>query len=238
MHYANQMPNLRGMATTIEARTPDMLGHFWRVSQFARLLATDCGLADDDVARIELGGFLHDIGKIGVPDAVLNKADKLTAEEYDAIKIHPVVGCRLLAGHPLGELVRDAVLWHHERPDGNGYPHRLAGDAIPLDARIVGICDAFDAMTSTRPYRRGMAVGNALAIIDEYLDRQFDHHLGIRFLELGRQHALDAIVSRSGPGPGIPGRASSWRALLAVWGSLNADQAIALPIAAAASSPA
>ena len=107
-------------------------------------------------ARIAIGGFLHDLGKIGIPDAILRKRDKLTDDEMAIMKTHPDVGARLLAGHPLADLVRDAVLLHHETLDGSGYPKGIAGPDIPIAARIVGLCDAFDAMTSTRPYRAGM----------------------------------------------------------------------------------
>ncbi|PIQ11020.1 MAG: phosphohydrolase [Hydrogenophilales bacterium CG_4_9_14_3_um_filter_59_35] len=199
-HMEDLLKSLYVMASLVEARDPYTGGHLWRVSQFSRLLAADAGLPDADVARISLGGFLHDLGKVGVPDAILNKPDRLTDEEYAVIKTHPEVGNRLLSGHPLAALARAAVLSHHEMPDGNGYPHRLSGDQIALDARIVGICDAFDAMTSTRPYRRGMAVGKALAIIEENLGRQFDRTLGERFLRLGRAGRLDHIVGHSEDG--------------------------------------
>ena len=188
------------MAWMVEARDPYTGGHLWRVSQYSRLLAQDAGLPDADVARITLGGFLHDLGKISVPDAILNKPDRLSEDEYEVIKTHPEVGARLLAEHPLASLANAAVLHHHERPDGTGYPARLAGDSVPLDARIVGICDAFDAMTSTRPYRRGMSVAQSLGIIEEYLGLQFDHTLGTRFLALGRAGALGHIVGHTDHG--------------------------------------
>ncbi|PKM45726.1 MAG: phosphohydrolase [Gammaproteobacteria bacterium HGW-Gammaproteobacteria-1] len=188
------------MAWMVEARDPYTGGHLWRVSQYSRLLAQDAGLPDADVARITLGGFLHDLGKISVPDAILNKPDRLTDDEYDVIKTHPEVGARLLAGHPLATLAHAAVLYHHERPDGAGYPQRLAGADVPLDARIVGICDAFDAMTSNRPYRRGMPVAQALGIIESCLDQQFDRSLGARFLTLGRTGALDHIAGHTDHG--------------------------------------
>lgn len=199
-HLEDLLKSLYVMASLVEARDPYTGGHLWRVSRFSRLLAEDAGLPDTDVARIALGGFLHDLGKVGVPDAILNKPDRLTDEEYAVIKTHPEVGNRLLSGHPLADLARAAVLSHHEKPDGNGYPQRLSGDEIALDARIVGICDAFDAMTSTRPYRRGMAVEKALAIIEEYLGRQFDRALGERFLRMGRAGQLDHIVGHSEAG--------------------------------------
>lgn len=194
------LASLLVMAWMVEARDPYTGGHLWRVSRFSRLLAEDMELPQADIARIAIGGFLHDLGKISVPDAILNKTDRLTDEEYAIIKTHPEVGMRLLAGHPLSRLVRAAVLLHHERPDGQGYPHGLAGTTIPLDARIVGLCDAFDAMTSTRPYRRGMPTAKALAIIQDSLDQQFDAVLGQRFLDLGRVGALDHIVSHSDDG--------------------------------------
>jgi response regulator RpfG family c-di-GMP phosphodiesterase len=188
------------MAWMVEARDPYTGGHLWRVSQFSMLLAQDTGINEGGVARITLGGFLHDLGKVGVADAILNKPDRLSEEEYDVIKTHPEVGARLLAGHPLAPLAIAAVLHHHERPDGTGYPQRLAGEDVPLDARIVGICDAFDAMTSTRPYRRGMPIAKALAIIEDNLDQQFDRTLGERFLTLGRADVFDHIVGHSDHG--------------------------------------
>lgn len=135
-----------------------------------------------------------------MPDAILNKPDRLTDEEFTIIKTHPEVGSRLLADHPLADLARAAVLCHHETPNGKGYPRGLSGRDLPLDARIVGICDAFDAMTSNRPYRRGMPVSRAMEIIRDNLDSQFDQELGRRFLKLGEAGALDPVVGCSEPG--------------------------------------
>ncbi|MFC4161022.1 HD-GYP domain-containing protein [Chitinimonas lacunae] len=194
------LQSLYVMASLVEARDPYTGGHLWRVSQFSRLLAEALSLPAADVARIALGGFLHDLGKIGVPDAVLNKPDRLNDEEYALIKTHPEIGARLLSGHPLAGLVRAAVVMHHETPDGRGYPAGLVGEAIPLDARIVGLVDAFDAMTSNRPYRRGMPVERALDLIAEQLGRQFDPTLGQRLIEMGRQGQLDPIVGHTEPG--------------------------------------
>lgn len=199
-HHEDLLTSLLVMAWMVEARDPYTGGHLWRVSRFSRLLATEAGLADADVARIAIGGFLHDLGKISVPDQILGKPDRLTDEEYAVIKTHPEVGWRMLAGHPLARLAEAAVRAHHETPDGGGYPRGLAGEAVPLDARIVGICDAFDAMTSTRPYRRGMPVANALALIEDNLNRQFDRALGERFVGLGRAGTLDHIVGHSDEG--------------------------------------
>lgn len=201
MNYVEELlRSLFVMAWMVEARDPYTGGHLWRVAQFSRSLAEAVDLPDKEVARIALGGFLHDLGKIGVPDAILNKPDRLTDDEYAVIKTHPEIGNRLLGGHPLADWVRAAVFSHHETPDGRGYPQQLAAGQIPVDARIIGITDAFDAMTSTRPYRRGMPVAKALAIIEENLGRQFDLELGTQFIQLGRSGALDHIVGHTDTG--------------------------------------
>ncbi|GGY09452.1 HD-GYP domain-containing protein [Paludibacterium paludis] len=189
--------SLYRMAWLVEARDPYTGGHLWRVSQFARLLAEDLAWPASDVARVSLGGFLHDLGKIGVPDAILNKRDKLTDEEYETIKTHPAIGERLIHGHPLAAWIGPAIFEHHERPDGLGYPAGRTQDDISADARIVGLCDAFDAMTSTRPYREGMPVERALAILNEEAGRQFDARLVRHFVALGETGRLDAIVGHS-----------------------------------------
>lgn len=191
---------LLGLSMIVEARDPYTGGHLWRVSQFSKLLAQEAGLSRRDIALCEVGGFLHDLGKVGVPDAILNKPDRLTNGEYDVIKTHPSVGGRLLTNHPLANLAFEAVVGHHERPDGKGYPQGLAGEVIPKVARIVGIADAFDAMTSTRAYRKGMPMETAFAIIDEGLGRQFDVSLAKHFLSLNASDQLVHIVGHSEPG--------------------------------------
>lgn len=199
--YSQQlMESLLAMAWFVEARDPYTGGHLWRVSRYAWLLGKALKLPEVDVARISLGGFLHDLGKIGVPDAILSKPDQLTDEEYALIKTHPDIGLRLLAGHPLGTLVMEAVSKHHERPDGRGYPYGLSGDHIPLDARIVGVCDAFDAMTSHRPYRAGWSEEKALLILQEEAGHQFDADLVHAFIQLGPQGKLSPIMGHSDNG--------------------------------------
>ena len=191
---------LLGLSMIVEARDPYTGGHLWRVSQFSKLLAQQAGLSRRDVTLCEIGGFLHDLGKIGVPDAILNKPDRLTDGEYAVIKTHPTVGGRLLAHHPLADLAMDAVVGHHERPDGKGYPHGIAGEVISEVARIVSIADAFDAMTSTRPYRVGMTVEKAFTIIGNELGSQFDAQLGHHFLALDHSTDIVHIVGHSEPG--------------------------------------
>lgn len=191
---------LLGLSMIVEARDPYTGGHLWRVSQFSKLLAQQAGLSRRNIALCEVGGFLHDLGKVGVPDAILNKPDRLTDGEYDVIKTHPSVGGKLLSNHPLANLAFEAVVGHHERPDGKGYPHGLAGDVIPEVARIVGIADAFDAMTSTRAYRKGMPTEKAFTIIGDELGRQFDASLAKHFLSLNGMSQLSHIVGHSEPG--------------------------------------
>ncbi len=196
-HQEDLLTSLLVMAWMVEARDPYTGGHLWRVSQFSRLLATRAGLPERDIARITVGAFLHDLGKISVPDHILGKKDKLTDEEYQVIKTHPDVGWRMLRSHPLAQLAEQAIRAHHETPDGKGYPRGLAGADLSVDARIVGICDAFDAMTSTRPYRKGMPISKALSIIEEQYDRQFDRALGVLFATMGYQSELDHVVGHS-----------------------------------------
>lgn len=188
------------MAWAVEARDPYTGGHLWRVSRYAALLSERAGLATQTCARIAVGGFLHDLGKISTPDAILRKQDKLEEQEYSVIKTHPQAGARMIAGHPLADMVRDAILLHHERPDGCGYPFGLAGSEVPLAARVVGLCDAFDAMTSTRSYRAGMPIDQALSEIARHRGGQFDETLARQLDELAREGLLEHIVGHSDDG--------------------------------------
>ncbi|MCM8855747.1 MAG: HD-GYP domain-containing protein [Candidatus Thiodiazotropha sp.] len=185
------------MAWMVETRDPYTGGHLWRVSQYCRLLAEDLGLEKSEVARIALGGFLHDLGKISVPDATLKKPARLSDQEYESIKNHPEVGARIVVGHPLAALVKSAILHHHERPDGAGYPYGLDDGNLSVDSRIVSICDAFDAMTSTRPYRLGMSMDQALKGIKMNLHTQFDGNFGHIFIELGQAGRLNHILGHT-----------------------------------------
>ncbi|MDX8383447.1 MAG: HD domain-containing protein [Ghiorsea sp.] len=187
------------LAEVVEAKDVYTGGHLWRVSQFSRLLAKKAGLEHQQVVQIALGGFLHDLGKIGVPDAILNKPDRLTDDEYEVIKTHPTVGAELIAQHPLSGLVKDAIELHHERPDGLGYPFGRVD--VPVVAQIVGITDAFDAMTSTRPYRKGMPISKALHIIRDCSGTQFDEKLSRLFIALhDDDDALTPIVGHTSLG--------------------------------------
>jgi HD-GYP domain-containing protein (c-di-GMP phosphodiesterase class II) len=194
------LSSLLVMAWAVEARDPYTGGHLWRVSQMARILASAAGVTDLEAEKIAVGGFLHDLGKIAVPDQILTKAGRLTDEEFDVIRTHPDAGWRLVMEHPLASLVEAPIRSHHEMPNGKGYPNGLSSEQIPLAAKIVGICDAFDAMTSTRPYRAGMPIDKALGIIAANLGSQFDTELGKLFVAQGQEGVFDHIVSHSDHG--------------------------------------
>jgi len=151
------------LALTVEARDPYTEGHCERLASYAVALGSALGLSDDDLAALNRGGFLHDVGKIGIPDALLLKDDQLTVEEYEQIKAHSVIGERLLGDLRSLAAVRPIVRHHHERLDGSGYPDGLRGSAIPLLAHIVSIVDAYDAMTTVRPYRGAMSQPSAIS---------------------------------------------------------------------------
>ena len=149
--------SLIALANALEAKDPYTRGHSERVAGVGRRIALELGLDGDEVAAVAEAGLLHDIGKIGVPEGMLQKPGPLTAEEWQAMRRHPVVGAQIIG--PFEVFARSAPLirHHHERWDGSGYPDGLAGPAIPLGARIVAVADVFDALTSGRPYRAALA---------------------------------------------------------------------------------
>jgi putative nucleotidyltransferase with HDIG domain len=154
---------IRALATALDARDPYTAGHSERVSVLSVAIGRTLSLSADDLEVVRLGALLHDIGKIGVPDDVLRKPGALTPSEYDIIKQHTVLGARILRTVPFLSRHVAIVELHHERPDGNGYPHGLVGDDIPLAARIVHVADAYDAMTNARAYRPGRPSHEALS---------------------------------------------------------------------------
>jgi len=177
LHAANRKTfyqTIRALAQVIEARDSYTRGHSERVSQYARRIGEAMGLSRKELQVLEQASLLHDIGKIGVRDAVLHKTGALDDEEREAIERHPTIGDDIL--HPVAFLREAlvAVRHHHEHWDGSGYPAGLSGEAIPLIARIVAVADAYDAMTSTRPYRRALSDSEALAEICRLSGVQFD----------------------------------------------------------------
>jgi putative nucleotidyltransferase with HDIG domain len=165
---------IRALAAALDARDPYTAGHSERVSALSVLIARQLSLSEAEVDIIRLGALLHDIGKIGVADHILRKPGALSADEFEQIRRHPGLGARILRKVPFLEPHLAIVELHHERPDGKGYPFGLLGDNIPLDARIVHVADAFDAMTSARAYRPARAASVALVELQRYSGSQFD----------------------------------------------------------------
>jgi putative two-component system response regulator len=154
-------------ARAVEAKSPFTHGHADRVTQYALALANAVGLSPAERERLRRGALLHDIGKISIPDAILNKPERLTPEEMEIIKGHPAEGVRLIEGL---ESLRDVVpllRWHHERLDGRGYPDGLRGEQIPFQVRILSVADVYDALASKRPYREAMPHDQSVAILRE-----------------------------------------------------------------------
>ncbi len=211
------LAGIQSLVEALELKDPYTRGHSVRVSRYSTVVARALSLEVDAVSQIELGGHVHDIGKIGVRETVLNKDGPLTAEEYEHIMTHPVLGWRVLA--PLfGEapLALNIVRSHHERYDGRGVPDGLCGEAIPLEARIAAVADAFDAMTSGRPYRgAAMSVEQALAELQLHAGSQFDPAVVATFARCVADGALDVspgdqplVLAPSGGGPTRPATAA------------------------------
>ncbi len=173
---------LFAVVNSVDAKDPYTFGHSERVAHFSRALADTTGLSRIECDRVYLAGLLHDVGKIGVPDAILSKSGKLTDEEFDTLKKHPEIGEKILCHIRQVRDLIPGVMHHHERMDGRGYPHRLAGRDIPLLGRIICLADSFDAMTSNRTYRAAMPVALAVAEIRRCSGNQFDPQLAEKFL--------------------------------------------------------
>lgn len=176
--------SLLGLANALEAKDAYTRGHSERVGAWSRALGTALGLTTGEVESIAEAGLLHDIGKIGVPEAILAKNGPLTGVEWQAMRRHPVVGAQIVA--PFEFLAAGALVirHHHERWDGSGYPDGLAGEAIPLGARIVAVADVYDALTSDRPYRRALLSAEARANLDAEAGVTLDARLVAVFLRL------------------------------------------------------
>ena len=177
---------LKALTNSIDAKDQYTRGHSERVAYISRWIAEHLSrvrpLSDKQIHYAYLAGLLHDIGKIGISEAVLRKDGRLTDEEYRAIQSHPRIGASILSGILQMEEIVPGVLGHHERTDGNGYPNGLKGDEIPLIAKIISLADAFDAMTSRRVYRDAMNLQKALSIIENGIGTQFDEEVARAFL--------------------------------------------------------
>lgn len=176
---------ITSLALTIEARDPYTGGHCVRLANIAVEFGERLGLGEEELKALRLGGFLHDLGKIAVPDGILLKPGPLTRDERRVMQEHPAAGDRLATPMRTLSLVRPIIRHHHERIDGAGYPDRLVGEETPLLARLMAIVDVYDALRTERPYKRAMPEDEALRIIyDGAKTGQFDAELGRVFLEL------------------------------------------------------
>jgi len=186
------VPSLPNLSRAIEARDPSSRGHSARVTAYAMAIARRLDCADAQLEAIRLGGPVHDIGKLTIPDEVLLKPGPLEASEHELVRAHPEAGARLLRGIERLEDAIVCVLYHHERWDGGGYPLGLAGEEIPLEARVLAVADAFDAMTTSRPYRRALAERRAIAELERCAGTQFDPVVVDTFASVWRDGELDA----------------------------------------------
>ena len=189
---------LSTLSCAIEERDPYTRGHSARVTALALVVARRLGWSEERLASLRVGGPLHDIGKLGVSDDVLSKEGRLNEDEYAQIREHPKLGAKLLLRVTALRQALPYVLYHHERWDGNGYPTGKAGEEIPLEARVLAIADAFDAMTSDRPYRRALTRGEALAEVERCAGTQFDPQIAEIFLEIFAERAASDLPVAAG----------------------------------------
>ena len=188
------------LANALDARDGYTAGHSLRVSQLSCAIASVMQLAPADIERLRIGALLHDIGKIGISDSVLRKPTRLTDEETELLKQHPVIGRRILEGVQGFAPFLAAVELHHENWDGSGYPHGQSGEETPIDARIIHVADSYDAMTTHRPYRRGLSHDEAIAELMEYAGTQFDPRIVEAFVSMPRE----ILAIQAGQLPPVP----------------------------------
>lgn len=192
---------LLSLAQTIELKDPSTRGHCDRVGVYATRLAQAIGLPRNVQREIKYGSWLHDCGKIGVAESILNGPHALTDEEYTHVKQHSAWGADVAVRANLSQIVRNIVRHHHERYDGQGYPDGLAGEEIPLEARVVAVADVYDALITDRPYRKGFAKGAALRIIEDMRGAELDPALVDLFLSCmaGADAAAPSLAAADAP---------------------------------------
>lgn len=178
---------LKALVQALETRDFETHGHSERVVTFSLRLGFELGLSNDALRDLELGALLHDIGKIGVPDAILRKPSKLTEREWEKMKLHPLHGQKILSNIPFLAGAAKVVSQHHERWDGTGYPHGIKGEAIDIGARIFAVIDAFDAMISDRVYRPGRSYEDAVTELENCSGTQFDPEVVDAFMQVPRE---------------------------------------------------
>ena len=172
------------LAQTVELKDPYTKGHCDRVASYAVKLARAAGLDGSILSDIKHGGWLHDCGKIGVPESVLNHPGRLDEEQMAKVMMHPQWGAEVARQARMSETVVNIIMYHHERFDGKGYPVGLAGEQIPVEARVVGIADVFDALYSDRPYRKAYSLDDVMRVMDEMTPTHFDSQLMSLFRQI------------------------------------------------------
>ena len=178
------MESIQTLRYTVEAKDPYTRGHSDRVSALSVLIGQKLGLSNEDLRRLEIGGLFHDIGKIGVPDSILQKEGKLSEDEYSEIKHHPTIGAHILSTASIFQDILPIVKHHHERFDGKGYPEQLSGEKIPYLARITAVADTFDAMTSKRSYRDSLPLDTVISEFEKCSGSQFDPKIASLFIDI------------------------------------------------------
>lgn len=176
----------------MDAKDSNTSQHSYRVSEYSVAIAKRLGYSEEQCENLRKMALLHDIGKIGIPDAILNKPARLTDEEYEIMKTHVIRGGEILKDFTLIDNVGVGALYHHERYDGTGYCHGLKGEEIPIEARIIGIADAFDAMTANRVYRKQLDLDFVIGELKRCSGTQFDPHLVEIMLSLIEEGVIDA----------------------------------------------
>ena len=174
----------------IEERDAFSEGHTDRVVEISKLIARQMALGEEEIFNLEIGALLHDIGKVGIPDAILQKPAPLKKDEIEKVREHPLKGKRMIQDISFLEQAVPHVLYHHERFDGSGYPEHLIGADIPVPSRIIAVADVFDALTNDRPQRKRMSFKDSVALIKEGAGTQFDPDVVSAFLELVDSGAL------------------------------------------------
>ncbi len=203
LYSRDERATVNALAATLRMRDIETQGHSERVVRFSRLLGRELALNPAQIKSLEYGSLLHDIGKIGIPDAILHKPGRLTTEEWTTMREHPLLGLRILSGVGFLEKASLIVVQHHERWDGRGYPYGLSGTEIDRNARIFAVADAFDAMISDRVYRAGRPFADATEELKRRAGQQFDPEVIECFAripqgqwELARQCRLECAIDR------------------------------------------
>lgn len=184
---------VEALANAIEARDTYTRGHTERVYVLSKILADELGWTEAELGDLRIGGVLHDIGKIGVPDSILNKSGRLTDEEFEIMRTHPEKGARMVESIPFLRTALPYIKYHHERHDGKGYPYGLKGDEIPLPGRLLAVVDTLDAVTSDRPYRKGRPLAEAIEEIKNHSGTQFNPEIVDACLNAYSRGKLDSL---------------------------------------------